>query len=187
MGAHGCQPLQGVKGFAAICVFRSVNNLGFIREVSHCLLRERGAADVSGDVLHGLIVSGSNSGTAVDIESGVPPRQDKIEYFFRNLALSPEHLEHLVLKHPFLRPRVHSWRNLEPFAPIEDAISANHVAVGVEIEEIPEGLDGDHCPRRGIRIANGCQEDGLKRIPCAPTQFGEKSPVIEEVPPQDLL
>jgi hypothetical protein len=61
---------------------------------------------------------------------------------------------------------------------IEDPIGAKHMAVGIEVEEIPEGLDGNDRPGRDIWIANGSREDGLKGIPCTTTQIGEESPVI---------
>jgi hypothetical protein len=60
------------------------------------------------------------------------------------------------------------------------------MAVGVEVQEIPKGLDGDDCARRGILAANGWQKDGLKRFPCAAAQFGEEFPIIEEVAPENL-
>jgi hypothetical protein len=44
-------------------------DLGFFRDVGHPLLRERGSGDIKSKVLHGLLVTGSNPGAAMDVES----------------------------------------------------------------------------------------------------------------------
>jgi hypothetical protein len=56
MGTHGGQPLEGIKGFQILPFFKRVYNLGFKREVGHSFPGERGPDDVSGDVLHGLLI-----------------------------------------------------------------------------------------------------------------------------------
>jgi len=50
--------------------------------------------------------------------------------------------------------------------------------MGLKVEEIAEGLDGDDCPRRGVWVGNGCQEKGYKRIPRTVTQFSEQSTIV---------
>ena len=69
MGAHGGLPLQRIKGLLVFSILRSVDDLGFFRDVGHPLLRERGSDDIASKVLHDLIVAGSNPGAAMDVES----------------------------------------------------------------------------------------------------------------------
>ena len=96
MGTHGGKLLQGIKGFQVLPVFKYVYDLGFKREVGHSFLRERGPDDVSGDVLHGLLISGLNPGAAMDVESGMPPRQDELDHL-RDLTFSQEHPKDFML------------------------------------------------------------------------------------------
>jgi hypothetical protein len=116
----------------------------------------------------------------------VPPGQDELDDLFRDFSLPQEHLQDLVLKNLFQRPRVQCRGYLEPSVSIENPIGAEHMAMGVEIQQIPKGLDSDDCPGRGIWVGRGLQQDGLKRIPGTATQIGEKFSIIKEVTPEEL-
>jgi len=51
-----------------------------------------GLDDVSGRVLQGLLVAGLNPGAAVEIEVGMPPRQDELDSLFADLSFPREHV-----------------------------------------------------------------------------------------------
>jgi hypothetical protein len=52
MGAHGCQPLQGIKDILLFSVFGPVKDLGFLRNIGHSLLGKGGADDIPGQVFN---------------------------------------------------------------------------------------------------------------------------------------
>lgn len=60
------------------------------------------------------------------------------------------------------------------------------MAVRVESQEIPEALDGDDGAGDCILLWDNGLEKHFQRVPCTSAQFGEESPIIEEVSPEDL-
>jgi hypothetical protein len=58
--------------------------------------------------------------------------------------------------------------------------------VGVEVEEIPEGLDSDDGPGNCLVSWTEAKERHLQGIPCTAAQFGEDFSIIEEVAPENL-
>jgi len=81
MGTHSCQPLQRIKGLLGLPLLGPVDHLGFFRDVIHPLLGEGCPDNIPSWILHGLFVAGLNSGTAMNIEAGVPPRSDELDHF----------------------------------------------------------------------------------------------------------
>jgi hypothetical protein len=122
----------------------------------------------------------------MDIEAGLPPRQDQLDYFLSDFPFSQEHLEDRVLEDIFQMPRVPCRGYLEPPVSIENSIGAKHMAVGVEVQGIAEGLDGNDGAGDCILFGDTVLGKTFQRIPCAATQIGEKVSIIEEVTPQDL-
>jgi len=122
----------------------------------------------------------------MDVETGMAPRHDEFDHLFRDLPFLLEHLEHRMLKELFQGLCVQCRRDLERTASIESAVGAHHVAMGVEIQEIAEGLDCDDGPWISGFSGKTASERLLKTRPHAATQLGKESSVIEEVTPQDL-
>jgi len=60
------------------------------------------------------------------------------------------------------------------------------MAVRIESQEIPKGLDGNDGAGGCILLWNNGLEKHFQRVPCTSAQFGEESSVIEEVSPWDL-
>jgi len=60
------------------------------------------------------------------------------------------------------------------------------MAVGVETQEIPKGLDGNDGARDCILLLDNGLEKRFQRFPCTSAQLREESPIIEEVSPEDL-
>ena len=74
------------------------------------------------------------------------PRHDELDNLLRDLPFPQKHPQHFVLKDLFQGLRVQCLGHLERSASIERAIGAEYVAMGVEIQEIPKGLDRYDCP-----------------------------------------
>ena len=60
------------------------------------------------------------------------------------------------------------------------------MAVGVESQEIPKGLDGNDGAGECILLRDNGLEKDFQRVPCTSAQLREESPIIEEVSPEDL-
>jgi hypothetical protein len=60
------------------------------------------------------------------------------------------------------------------------------VAVGIEAEEIAEGLHGDDGAGDGIVVRNRILEKSLQGFPGATAQIGKQLPVIQKVTAEDL-
>ena len=60
------------------------------------------------------------------------------------------------------------------------------MAVGVESQGIPKGLDGNDGARDCILLLDNGLEKRFQRFPCTSAQFGEESSIIEEVSPEDF-
>ena len=59
-----------------------------------------------------------------------------------------------------------------------------HQLLGVEVEEVAKGLDGDDGAGDGILLRHSLLKKELQGFPGAATQIGKKIPVIEKIPPQ---
>jgi hypothetical protein len=60
------------------------------------------------------------------------------------------------------------------------------MAVGIEVQEIPKGLDSNDCPGSSLVFWRGAKEKHLQGIPRTATQLREKLSIIEEVTPDDF-
>jgi hypothetical protein len=60
------------------------------------------------------------------------------------------------------------------------------MAMGVEVQKIPEGLDGDDCHGKSLVPWAEANKKHILGIPGKATQLEEKSTVIGEVMPEDL-
>ena len=60
------------------------------------------------------------------------------------------------------------------------------MAVGVETQEVPKGLDGNDGAGDCSLLRHNGLEKHFQRVPCTSAQLGEESSVIEEISPEDL-
>jgi len=60
------------------------------------------------------------------------------------------------------------------------------VAVGIETEEVAEGLDSDYGAGNGIVFVNRILEKNLQGFPCRAAEIGKKCPIVEEVTVEDF-
>ena len=60
------------------------------------------------------------------------------------------------------------------------------MAVRVESQEIPKGLDGNDGTGDCILLQHNGLEKCFQRVPCTSAQLGEKSSVIKKISPEDL-
>jgi hypothetical protein len=91
-----------------------------------------------------------------------------------------------VLKDLFQSLRLQCLGHLERSASIETAIGAEHVAMGVEVQEIAEGLDRNDCPGSSLLFWREAKEKDLQGIPGTAAQLGEKFSIIKKVTPEDF-
>jgi hypothetical protein len=101
----------------------------------------------------------------MDVEAGMTPRHDELGHFLCDLPFPQEHAQHFVLKDLFQGLRLQCLGHLERSASIETAIGAEDVAMGVEVQEIAEGLDRNDCPGSRLlfwREAKGRFSEGEK-------------------------
>jgi hypothetical protein len=60
------------------------------------------------------------------------------------------------------------------------------MTMGVETEEVPEGLDGNDGAGERVPFGNDIPYEDLQRFPGTATQIVQKKAIIEDVPSQDL-
>lgn len=78
--------LQRVKALPVFSILRSVDDLGFICEVSSSFPGECSSADVTSNFLTRLIINGLNPWASLGIEAAVPLRHDEVSHLFRYLT-----------------------------------------------------------------------------------------------------
>jgi len=69
---------------------------------------------------------------------------------------------------------------------VKASIGDENVAVGIESEEIAEGLDGDDGAGDGILLRNRLLDKYLQGFPGTPAQISKKFPIVQKVAAQDL-
>jgi hypothetical protein len=97
-----------------------------------------------------------------------------------------EHLENPVAEELFQGAEVDPRKRME--VPVQAAEASRHegVQVGVEVDQVPESLDGDDHARDGIRLPHRHAVDGLQGIICTLVDFPEQPAIFSEVHPEDL-
>ncbi len=58
--------------------------------------------------------------------------------------------------------------------------------MGIETEEVAEGLDSDDGAGNGIVLVNRILEKNLQGFPGTAAQIGKKCPIVEEVTAEDF-
>lgn len=80
--------------------------------------------------------------------------------------------------------QVNLWKRKEPAAWAEGAIGDQGVQVGMEVHQVPVGLDGCNDPRNGSLVfARGTEED-LQGIDSALAQLPKEPAILPEVHPE---
>ena len=88
--------------------------------------------------------------------------------------------QHLQLLHVYFR------QDVKPPVGQKAAISHKAVEVGVEVDEIPEGLDRDHYPRHAIFFIQGVTEELLERLIGALAELPQKLSIKPEMGSEHL-
>ncbi len=83
--------------------------------------------------------------------------------------------------------QLQGWSDAEHAAfAIKTAVGHQDVGVGIESEEIAEGLDSDDGAGDGIVFMNRILEKNLQGFPGATAQIGKKLPVVQKVTAEDF-
>jgi hypothetical protein len=186
MRAHDGKPFEGVEDLLFFPILGLINDLGLLGDVSHPLLGERGADNITGKVLHGLLLSGLNSGAAIDIEPRMAPVHEHLDEIFCDLSFGEKHLEDFVPKDLFQMFWVEPGCHPEHAFPIEAAIGTEDMGMGIESQEITKGLYGDNGPRHGIVLRHSFLEKHLQCFPTASAQVGEQPAVVKKITPENF-
>ncbi len=110
----------------------------------------------------------------------MPPPHEVFDEFRADLSATQEHPEHLMAKDLFDGLDLRSGRDPEHVLAVESTVGKQNVAVGVELQQPPEGL---HCDdRAGLEICTG--QDLLKVLleclPGAPAESAKELSVIQK-------
>jgi len=151
------------------------------------LLGEGRPDDIAGQVFHGRIIVGRYTVTAEDVEAGMPPCREHADHLLRDLSLVQEHPEHLVPEDGLQLFQLQGRGDAEHAAiTIKTAVGHQDVAVGIESEEVAEGLNSDDGAGDGIIFGNRLLHEDLQGFPGAATEIGKKLPIIEKVTAEDF-
>ena len=133
------------------------------------------------------IISGRDTIAAEDIEAGMPPCREHGDHLLRDLSFAQEHPEHLVPEYGLQLFQLQGWSDAGHAAvTIKTAVGHKDVAMGIESEEIAEGLDSDDGAGDGIVFMNRILEKNLQGFPGATAQIGKKLPVIQKATAEDF-
>jgi len=184
---HRGQPFHRREVLGCLSVLGCINDRPHLIQVLHTFQREGRPDDVTRQIFHGRIISRRDAVAAEDVESGMPPCGEHGDQLLRDLPLVQEHPEYLVPEDGLQLLEFKGWRDAEHAAiTIETAVRHEDVAVGIESEEIAEGLHGDDGAGDGIPFGNDLLHEDLYGFPCAAAEIGKKLPVIEEIPTEDF-
>ena len=168
-------------------VLGRISDFSLLIQVLHTLLGEGRPDDVTRQVFHGRFIVGGDAVAAVDVESGVSPLGEHGNHFLCDLSPVQEHLEYLMLEDALQLFQLQGRGDAEhALAAVKAAIGNQDMAMGVESQEIAEGLDGDDRARDGIVIRDCSLDKDLQGFPRAAAEIGEEFPVVKEISAQDL-
>ncbi len=83
----------------------------------------------------------------VNIEAGVFPGEELVDQFPADLLFPEQHLKDFVAEEVFQFLYVYFRKDVKPSVRHEAAVGDKAMEMGVEVNEITEGLDRDHSPR----------------------------------------
>ena len=86
-----------------------------------------------------------------------------------------------MLKELFQLPYVYLRQHIKPPVRHEAAVGHETVEMGVKVDEIPEGLDGNHDPRHAIFFIQGLTEELLARLIGALAELPQKLSIKPEL------
>ena len=115
------------------------------------------------------------------------PRGEHPNHFFGDLAFFQEHLEYFVPENGLQLFEFQGRRDAKhSFLAIETAIRYENVTVGIESEEVAEGLDSNDCAGQGFLFRYGLLDKDLQGIPRAAAETGKKFSVVKKIPAKDF-
>jgi hypothetical protein len=100
--------------------------------------------DVLGLALPSMTVVTLDLDLIVNIETGVFPGKELVDKFPADLLFTEQHLKDLMAEQVFQFLYVYFRKDVKPPVRHEAAVGDKTVEVGVEVDQIPEGLDRHH-------------------------------------------
>jgi len=116
---------------------------------------ERAAGHVLGEAVDGVAVAGFDADGAVDVEAGVPPGADLLDERVVDEVLVEQEPKDLVLPEAEERLVGRFGQVDELAVGREGAVGDQGVQVRVEVDELAEGLDGQHAAGANVGSEDG--------------------------------
>lgn len=146
---HG-QPVEGAEAFGRVAILGAIDDRAALFMVRHPLVRELATNDVMGKTLQHLPVIRRYRLADMDVEAAVTPRHEQVDVPLCDGPLLQQHLQDLMPKELFQGMGVVVRGDAEVPLFVEGAIGDDDVAVGVEAEEVSEGLNGAGAAGHGV-------------------------------------
>ncbi len=152
--------------------------------VGHLLLRERGSENILGQALPSMTVVTLEHDMIVNIEAGVFPGEELVDQFPADLLFPELHLKDLVVEEVFQFLFVYFRKDVKPAVRHEAAVGDKAMEVGMEVDQIPEGLDGDDGARYAFRPVQGLAEKFFQTLIGALAELAQEFSIESKIGPQ---
>lgn len=149
---HG-KPVECAEGLGRVTVFGAVVDRAALFDVGHPLLGELAADYVVGKFLKRLPVFRSYRLADMDVEAAVMPRHEQVNVPLAYGPLLQQHLQEFVTEELFQCVGVVVGGDVEVAIFVKGSIGYDDVAVGIEAQEVAEGLDGAGAAGYGVACA----------------------------------
>jgi len=152
--------------------------------VGHLLLRERGTQDILGQALPSMTVVTLDLDLIVNTEAGVSPGEELVDQFSADLIFPEQHLKDLVAEEVFQFPYVYFRKDVKPPVRHKAAVGDEAMEVGVEVDQITEGLDRDDGSGYAFRPVQGRAEKLFEALIGALAELSQEFPIESKIGPQ---
>ncbi len=120
----------------------------------------------------------------VNIEAGVFPGEELLDQFPADLLFPEQHLKDLVAEDVFQFLYVYFWKDVKPPVRHEAAVGDEAMEVGMEVDQITEGLDRDHGARYAHRPVQGRAEKLFQTLIGALAELAQEFSIESKIGPQ---
>jgi hypothetical protein len=125
-------------------------------------------------------MAGQDARAGIYVETGVPPSHEVVDELRADFFAAEEKPKHLVAKELLDGFRLRPGRDPEQVPAVESTVGEQYVAVRVELEQAPEGLNGDDRTGLGVCLGQDLLKVLLEGLPGAAAQRAKKLSVIEK-------
>jgi len=121
-----------------------------------------------------------------NIEAGVFPGEELVDQFPADLLFPEQYLKDLVAEEVFQFLDVYFWKDVKPPVRHEATVGDEAMEVGMEVDQITEGLDRDHGARYAFRPVQGRAEKLFQTLIGALAELAQEFSIESTIGPQHL-